>query len=98
MSGQNAWAFSREEFVVKQLEEGRSKRKESRKEASEADMSDPRFMGFWNSTVARVKMSEYLCALAYKEAIQLFRGEVESSHVMSESQRTAEVLRRVVET
>ncbi|OLP74752.1 6-phosphofructo-2-kinase/fructose-2,6-bisphosphatase [Symbiodinium microadriaticum] len=51
-------------------------------------------LGFWNSTVVRAKMSEYLCALTYKEALQFLRGELEPDHIMAESLQTAHIMLR----
>lgn len=95
---QDASSFSRQQFAARLQTLGRAKRLELVEAASEADLSDPRRLGFWNSTVVRVKMSEYLCALAYKEAVLLIREELAPSDAMTESQRTAETLRRVLET
>ncbi|CAJ1375455.1 unnamed protein product [Effrenium voratum] len=93
LEGPTAWSFSREEFAGLLQSKGRSEREKLRQEASSGDLSDPRSIGFWNSTVVRVKMSEYLCAVAHKEALQLLRGELQSSEVMAESVQTAEALR-----
>eukprot|EP00434_Breviolum_minutum_P027047 symbB.v1.2.023917.t1/scaffold2226.1/size85309/1 len=83
-SGPDAWMFSSQEFAAKLLKLGRAERRVLREQASQDDLSDARRLGFWNSTVVRVKMSEYLCALAYKEAVQLIREELEPSNVMAE--------------
>lgn len=52
-------------------------RGESHEKTREIGETARRSLGFWNSTVVRVKMSEYMCALAYKEAVRLLRGDLQ---------------------
>mmetsp|Transcript_64472 Transcript_64472/g.185320 ORF Transcript_64472/g.185320 Transcript_64472/m.185320 type:complete len:530 (-) Transcript_64472:14-1603(-) len=62
----------------------------------DADLSHPRRIGFWNSTAVRVKMSEYLCVLAYEEALQHLRGELPVDRAMAVSlDLAASLLRRL---
>ncbi|CAE8647193.1 unnamed protein product [Polarella glacialis] len=95
-TGEAAKKFSREAFAetLGGLSVGAAEREAVWQEAAAADLSDPRHLGFWNSTVVRVKMSEYLCALAYKEALQVLRGELEAHEAMSESLDVAAALLR----